>query len=191
MSQQPDLDESESQQDAASPAPSTQENLGALLSAIPRLFDRSVRQLELASSLLVALTCHAASGPAPEVTAADLLAAGAVQPEPLDVLDVLQAEPLESERGTDGRHQNEMANPGASSMDPEAAPEVAAVQVLESELGVPDYDSLAASQVVPRLVMLSAVDLQAIVDYELAHRRRQTILNRALELLDSSSDESE
>ena len=107
------------------------------------------------------------------------------------MLDVLQAEPLESERGTDGSLQNEMANTGASSMAPEAVPEVAGVQVLESELGVPDYDSLAASQVVPRLAMLSAVDLQAIVDYELAHRRRQTILNRALELLDSNSDESE
>ena len=191
MSEQLDLDESGEQQDAASSAPSTQENLGSLLSAIPRLFDRSVRQFELASSLLVALTCHATSGSVHEVTATDLLAAGAVQPEPLDVLDVLQAEPLESERGTDGSHQNELANPGASSMAPEAVPEVAGVQVLESELGVPDYDSLAASQVVPRLVMLSAVDLQAIVDYELGHRRRQTILNRALELLDSNSDESE
>jgi len=191
MSQQPDLDESESQQDAASPAPSTQENLGALLSAIPRLFDRSVRQLELASSLLVALSCHAASGTAHEVTAADLLAAGAVQPEPLHVLDVLQVAPLESERGTNGSNQNEKANSGSSNTAPEDAPEDAGVQVLESELGVPDYDSLAASQVVPRLAMLSAEDLQAIVDYEQAHRRRQTILNRALELLDSNADESE
>lgn len=191
MSEQLDLDESGKQHDAESSAPSTQENLGSLLSAIPRLFDRSVRQIELASSLLVALTCRATSGSVHEVTATELLSAGAVQPEPLDVLDVLQAEPLESAHGLDSARQNEMANPGASSTTPEAVPEVAGVQVLESELGVPDYDSLAASQVVPRLAMLSAVDLQAIVDYELGHRRRQTILNRALELLDSNSDESE
>ena len=187
MSEQLDQDISGSHQGAEPSEPSTQENLGSLLSAIPRLFDRSVRQLELASSLLVALTCHAASGTAHEVTAAELLAAGAVQPEPLDVLDVLQAEQHESGRGTDGTSQGE----AAPSIAPEATREVTGVQVLESELGVPDYDSLAASQVVPRLAMLSAVDLQAIVDYELAHRRRQTILNRALELLESNSDESE
>ena len=191
MSEQLDQDESGSLQGAASSSPSTQENLGSLLSAIPLLFDRSVRQLELASSLLVALTCHAASGPAHEVTAAELLAAGAVQPEPLDVLDVLQAERPKFERGTDSSHQSEVASSDASSMAPEATKEITGVQVLESELGVPDYDSLAASQVVPRLAMLSAVDLQAIVDYEHSHRRRQTILNRALELLDSNSDESE
>jgi len=47
-----------------------------------------------------------------------------------------------------------------------------------ARLAIPDYDSLAASQVVPRLVGLSAEELEAVRRYEAAHRRRRTILAR-------------
>jgi hypothetical protein len=52
----------------------------------------------------------------------------------------------------------------------------------ESDLPVPDYDSLAASQVVPRLASLSAEELDAVGSYERAHRNRQTILNKVAQL---------
>lgn len=51
-----------------------------------------------------------------------------------------------------------------------------------SGLAIPGYDSLAASQVVPRLAGLSAEELAAVHAYESAHRARQTILNRVRQL---------
>jgi hypothetical protein len=43
-------------------------------------------------------------------------------------------------------------------------------------LGIPDYDELSASQVVERLDGLQRSELEAIRDYEEAHRARRTIL---------------
>jgi hypothetical protein len=48
----------------------------------------------------------------------------------------------------------------------------------EADLPIQDYDSLAASQVVPRLTTLSPEELRSVRSYELANRNRQTILNR-------------
>ncbi len=51
-----------------------------------------------------------------------------------------------------------------------------------SGLAIPGYDSLAASQVVPRLAGLSAEELAAVGAYESAHRARRTILTRIHQL---------
>jgi hypothetical protein len=51
-----------------------------------------------------------------------------------------------------------------------------------SALAIPGYDSLAASQVVPRLAGLSADELAAVGAYERAHRARRTILTRVRQL---------
>jgi hypothetical protein len=51
-----------------------------------------------------------------------------------------------------------------------------------SGLAIPGYDSLAASQVVPRLAGLSPEELAAVGAYESAHRARRTILNRVRQL---------
>lgn len=59
--------------------------------------------------------------------------------------------------------------------DPEPAPDAAG-------LAIPDYDSLAASQVVPRLRALGADELEAVRAYEAAGRGRKTILNRIAQL---------
>jgi hypothetical protein len=45
-------------------------------------------------------------------------------------------------------------------------------------LAIPDYDSLSASQVVPRLESLSGGELDAVRAYESANRGRKTILNK-------------
>ncbi len=49
-------------------------------------------------------------------------------------------------------------------------------------LAIPGYDSLAASQVVPRLAGLSPEELAAVSAYESAHRARRTILTRIRQL---------
>lgn len=50
------------------------------------------------------------------------------------------------------------------------------------QLAIPDYDSLAASQVVPRLASLDPDELADVGAYERSHRGRQTILNRVRQL---------
>jgi hypothetical protein len=51
-----------------------------------------------------------------------------------------------------------------------------------STLAIPDYDSLAASQVIPRLAGLSAAELDAVRRYESVKRGRKTILSRITQL---------
>lgn len=49
-------------------------------------------------------------------------------------------------------------------------------------LAIADYDSLAASQVIPRLAGLEPTELAALRDYEVAHRGRKTILGKINQL---------
>lgn len=49
-------------------------------------------------------------------------------------------------------------------------------------LAIPGYDSLSASQVLPRLDGLAAAELEAVRAYEGAHRGRKTILGRISQL---------
>lgn len=53
-----------------------------------------------------------------------------------------------------------------------------------SELAIPDYDSLAASQVVKRLDALTEVELEAVRRYESETRDRRTILHKIARLQD-------
>jgi hypothetical protein len=50
--------------------------------------------------------------------------------------------------------------------------------ISEEDLAIPSYDSLAASQVVPRLDGLSTIELEAVRRYEEAHRGRRTVLGK-------------
>ena len=56
------------------------------------------------------------------------------------------------------------------------------VELDAAALAIPDYDSLAASQVVPRLRALGADELEAVRAYEASGRGRKTILNRIAQL---------
>ena len=51
-----------------------------------------------------------------------------------------------------------------------------------AELAIADYDSLAASQVIPRLAGLVANELEDVRQYEAAHRGRKTILGKVAQL---------
>ena len=59
---------------------------------------------------------------------------------------------------------------------PPASADRDAQRAQAASLAIPDYDELAASQVVERLDGLSADDLAAVRAYEEAHRGRRTIL---------------
>jgi hypothetical protein len=56
---------------------------------------------------------------------------------------------------------------------------------LSAALPIPAYDSLSASQVVPRLSSLTAEELESVRAYETAHRGRKTILNKVAQLASS------
>jgi len=49
-------------------------------------------------------------------------------------------------------------------------------------LAIPGYDTLSASQVLPRLEGLETAELEAVRSYESAHRARKTILARIVQL---------
>jgi hypothetical protein len=51
-----------------------------------------------------------------------------------------------------------------------------------ADLAIPDFDSLAASQVIPRLEGLSPDELEAVRTYESGRRGRKTILNKIAQL---------
>jgi hypothetical protein len=51
-----------------------------------------------------------------------------------------------------------------------------------ASLAIPEYDSLAASQVIPRLAALAPDDLDAIRRYEISTRGRRTVLGRIAQL---------
>jgi hypothetical protein len=100
-----------------------------------------------------------------------------------------QAESILTEFGLAGSERgDEPAGPvdaPAAASAPQAA-EVATPGPRSSEaaagLPIADYDSLAASQVIPRLAGLSASELAAVEAYEQAHRGRKTILGKITQL---------
>ncbi|CAN5402620.1 hypothetical protein BH10ACT1_BH10ACT1_27210 [soil metagenome] len=61
-------------------------------------------------------------------------------------------------------------------------PPAARSSAASAELAVSDYDSLAASQVIPRLPGLEASELEAVRRYEAAHRGRKTILGKIAQI---------
>ncbi len=63
-----------------------------------------------------------------------------------------------------------------------AAPPTPRSSAAATELPIADYDSLAASQVIPRLAGLSATELAAVGAYEQSHRGRKTILGKITQL---------
>lgn len=76
-----------------------------------------------------------------------------------------------------------------SAGDPATAPPAgsgtgarAAPPIDPGALAIPDYDSLSASQVVPRLAGLTGEELELVRTYEAGTRGRKTILNRIAQL---------
>ncbi len=93
--------------------------------------------------------------------------------------DATAAEPAEPQSTSTESPANddaavEAAGAGLRVVRPDSVP--------ASDLPIPDYDNLSASQVVPRLDDLADDELDAVRDYEAAHRGRMTILSRIAQL---------
>ncbi|MDP8936962.1 MAG: hypothetical protein M3O23_04420 [Actinomycetota bacterium] len=56
-----------------------------------------------------------------------------------------------------------------------------------SQLAIPGYDTLSASQVVQRLEGLTRTDMEAVRAYEQAGRARKTVLTRIAQLMDQEA----
>lgn len=161
-------------------APSLLEDL---LTFGPRLASRTIAQIQFSQSLLNMLPC--ARRTAAESDGDDVAPRAA--PESVDVLSVLA-----DSREEDGKAGHDRTTPPAAAGTVNTRPAESsagdgATAPPAEKLAIPEYDSLAASQVVPRLTTLSAAELQAIGAYESAHRGRRTILNRVTQLLGGSS----
>ena len=72
------------------------------------------------------------------------------------------------------------AEPAVGEPDPPPAAEVDAID--PESLAIPGYESLSASQVMPRLASLASDELEAVRRYEHANRGRMTILNKIAQL---------
>lgn len=76
--------------------------------------------------------------------------------------------------------------PASTAATPTSTPPVEVAKVRSSaaaaDLPIADYDSLAASQVIPRLQGLAPAELGAVEAYEVAHRGRKTILGKIVQL---------
>jgi hypothetical protein len=146
--------------------------LDELWQVVPKLVDRTRSQAEFARSLAGLLPCLGplvARRPEPQ-------GPGVPEHERVDVLSILSQEDPDESTATAATPEPRTPATDAASAPPEPPP-------AESELPIQDYDSLAASQVVPRLSTLSHDELRSVQSYEAATRRRQTILNRVAQLL--------
>lgn len=149
------------------------DTLEDLLWVVPRFVDRTSRQIELSRSLLSRMPCLG--------TRLGGLVAGpahAEHQEPdIDVLEVLEAE--EATPSAQAMTTRPLLRPSSQQSAVGSVP-------TEAELAIPQYDSLAASQVIPRLEMLRSEDLQQILAYEEHQRNRQTIVHKVRQLLAES-----
>lgn len=151
-----------------------EELVGELSAALPRLVERTREQLSIVMSLAERLPCAGRLGGLSE----------SVAPATPD-LHVVVDPPSGSD---DGEIEVSRVAPAPLASTPSApakktapAKKAAATHVQPSlpgtnQLAIPDYDQLAASQVIPRLESLTPTELEAVRAYEAAHRGRRTIL---------------
>jgi hypothetical protein len=158
-----------------------------LLEVVPRFVDRSRSQAEFARMLVGVVSCRL--GRARRGSSEQIPAAPVPEHEQVDVLSMLVDDEVPDPPSVSAPS---VSAPSVLTTSPEAAPGVDSAPTSdpesrsltsESSLPIQDYDSLAASQVVPRLATLSPDDLRAVQAYEAATRHRQTILNRVAQLL--------
>lgn len=157
--------------------------------SIPRFIDRGRHQVDQACAIGLEALHLGGRGSSDRVnrvreqTAATLRGLGVAPPlgdEPVDqrgapTLSVV-ADP---EPRTEGSPRA-ASNGAASSPRPPVAPLAPAPD--PASLAIPGYDSLSASQVVPRLEGLTSDELETVRTYEQATRGRKTILSKIAQL---------
>jgi hypothetical protein len=152
--------------------------LDELVQAVPRLVERTRAEADLARRLASHLPCIGGLlGPAANADEpVDDVGPATHETTTVDVLSVV------ADHGDEDDDDVEAPAAGSAVTDDEADPADGADVPDEADLPVQDYDSLAASQVVPRLASLSDDELASVGVYERAHRNRQTILNKVKQL---------
>ena len=147
--------------------------LEELLAVGPRLASRTRRQVEVLRRLGGGVPCIGTFVRPKE----QVRVPASEGPERVTVLDVL-AEPPAAGSVAGATADSDSGRLAAA--EPVVATEVVPAA---ADLPITDYDSLAASQVVPRLATKSPADLELVGAYERAHRHRQTILHRIAQRL--------
>jgi hypothetical protein len=159
--------------------------LDDILGVVPRLIDRTSAQLQFSQTLLSMLPCTRRLVSGPRIDDGEVPAHEARQPT--DVLSLLDEDDEESQGAAGRRGESDPLAPSAAMASGESSNGSAFGTDGEppsvEDLAIPDYDSLAASQVVPRLTTLEPEELEAVGAYEAANRSRRTILNRVTALL--------
>jgi hypothetical protein len=125
-----------------------------------------------------------------QVTAARLLGRLAVQQGQVQAGKAFERAREEATRRFDdltgGAAPSDVAPEAPAAPTPEAVPPSASARPTSGPaadgLAIPGYDSLSASQVLPRLEGLAEDELEAVRAYEAAHRGRKTILGRVAQL---------
>ena len=140
---------------------------------MPKLIDRGHDQVTMAKMVGQFVVQQGQSEAAKQLTnlqaqAVELLAEfGLVTPEP----------------ATNATRTPAPTVPAVPDPMPTAAPPAAEpTTTLADDLAVTEYDSLAASQVIPRLAGLAEDELEAVRSYEASHRGRKTILSKIAQL---------
>ena len=156
--------------------------LGVALEArqlYPRLVDRGRSQVVLARLMGRYATKQAVQsadrimGRASDDTASILRLVGLL-PQPTQPAEP-QPQPSTVDRHIEGHVHDVVERPFEDPVDLEPPPS-------SDHLAIPDYDSLAASQVVPRLEALTPEELDAVRAYEEIARGRKTILAKIAQL---------
>lgn len=129
---------------------------------------------QLRDSLAAAGLVPQGQAPEPEPTV-DTPAATEPAPKPAT------AKNATAKKSTPKKSAAKKSTPKKSAAKKSAASKTAASPSAAS-LGIADYDSLSASQVVTRLRGLAPTDLDALRAYESATRARKTILNKITQL---------
>ena len=125
---------------------------------------------------------HAAPGPSSPTRGASAPPGARGRPERHAVPTPTQPRTAERPGATEGRGAPPAAPRGRPAAgEPGQRPDGSARRP-EPPQAIPDYDALAASQVVPRLQGLDREELSAVERYEAATRGRRTILNRVAQL---------
>jgi hypothetical protein len=137
------------------------QRMGTRLTGARMLGELAVTQGRREVTRLATQLAQGAARPAPGATAAP----GPTEPAP------------EASTGPSGR-----ATAPATSPSRPVATRAAAATASPSDLAIPAYDSLSASQVVSRLAGLSDSELAGVRAYEAATRGRRTILTRIAQL---------
>lgn len=126
----------------------------------PALLRRTIDQIDFARALLTKLGCHSAAD-------GESGAGASLAP----VVPLRPSADEEHGGKVVARTPPEASRPGNSP-----------TPRLVSELAIPSYDELAASQVIPLLEGLRADELEAVRRHEAAGRGRRTVLSRIAQL---------